>query len=467
MNKYEELQAAHQHLLEQSEEVEDPKEILEDVQAYIEQIKADAEFVPDARERNQLRANLRYWASFVYDQTGTYPNTNMRPASIPSTAPDRTQPFPQPGKRTLFTAASIIVGFLIIFMFTFGYNALIFTPQRNTEATQVAEINAQNTQVAQTAVETGLAAKFTTTPTDIETDLPLIPLTGRSQTPIPPTITASPTPKPTATQVIPLATQTITPTLDPTAIDLLKTEVAYYSATDIVLLPATGGGGPPTKTYMTASLKFTGIPAKNCGVRTLTIALDPIDLFSGSDLGALVQLSQGGKVVAAAQLPFQKGTVTFTLPNSTSNAAVLVQVDHPLFLFETVIAQFYADCSRNRLFLYYRPDLDKEYSQTDPSNLQLSWRMSTWGPSPDLKSWIATLLLVARGGDGNYIFWASGDAANAQEDGLLLDNRLLVSKEFCDPAQLRLGVTSAGLTTKRDMVLQAPVCIQISPTPTP
>jgi hypothetical protein len=171
--------------------------------------------------------------------------------------------------------------------------------------------------------------------------------------------------------------------------------------------------------------------------------------------------------VAAAQLPFQKGTVTFTLPDNTSDAAVLVQVDQPLFLFETVIAQFYADCSRNRLFLYYRPDFDQDYSQTAPSDLQLSWRMSTWGPSPDDKSWIATLLLVARGGDGNYIFWASGDTANTQENGLLLDNRLLVVKQFCDPAQLRLGVTSAGRTTQREMVLQAPDCIEILPNPTP
>ena len=460
MNKYEELQAAHQHLLEHSEEVEDPKEMLEDVQAYIEQIKADAEFVPDARERNQLRANLRYWASFVYDQTGTYPNTNMRPASVPS-------PDPKKDLRSLVTINRfifVIIIAAIVFIVTgyFFFDWSVGTPGTGEPVGIIYQT------LIPTSTSTPTPTQVISVPTNVPT--PTTPLSDRTAT-VAALLTEAAAGQFTATPTAYLPDtgggEVAPPTLDPTAIDLLNTEVAYYSATDIVLLPATGGGGPSTKTYMTASLKFTGILAKNCGVRTLAIALDPIDLFSGSDLFASVQLSQGGRVVAAAKLPFQKGTVTFTLPNSTSNAAVLVQVDHPQFLFETVIAQFYADCSRNRLFLYYRPDLDKEYFQTDPSNLQLSWRMSTWGPSPDLKSWIATLLLVARGGDGNYIFWASGDAANAQEDGLLLDNRLLVSKEFCDPAQLRLGVTSAGLTTKRDMVLQVPDCIQISPTPTP
>jgi hypothetical protein len=87
MTKYEELQSAHQQLLDRSEEVGDSSEFLEDVQAYIEQIKSDAEYVPDARDRNQLRANLRYWASFVYDHTGSYPNTTLRPATVPASVP--------------------------------------------------------------------------------------------------------------------------------------------------------------------------------------------------------------------------------------------------------------------------------------------------------------------------------------------------------------------------------------------
>jgi hypothetical protein len=129
--------------------------------------------------------------------------------------------------------------------------------------------------------------------------------------------------------------------------------------------------------------------------------------------------------------------------------------------------QFYSDCSRNQQILYYRPDLNEEYHQTVPSDLQVSWRMLTWGPSPDDENWITTLQLTARGGDGTYIFWASGDAVNIQENGLLQDDQLFVSKPFCLPAELKIGVTSAGQTITRDMVLLVSECIEINHTPTP
>ncbi len=465
MSKYGELQAVHQHLLEQSEETEDPKEMLEDVLAYIEQIKADAEFVSNPRERNQLRANLRYWASFVYDQTGNYPNTNMRPASLPPTSPERVQPFPKPGRRTFFAAVSIVSGILIIFIFTFWLNAQILLPTSGIP-------QSTSTAVMMNTLESGLGAIATQTAIAgggsqaDKTQLPSAETTA--------TTSASPFP----TIVIPQITDLIaSPTIDRTAtVSALLTEVVaatevFTPSTPPPLLPDTGGG----ELFLNANLVSSGIPAEECGLRTLTITINPIELFSDLDLVAQVELSQGGEVVAMDQLPFQSGTVTFTLPDNKTDAALMVQVDQPPFLFETVIAQFYADCSRNQLTLNYQaefveelpPDLNEELIRKPPPDLQLSWRIVTWGPAPDRMSWIANLLLDAFGGDGNYIYWASGDVANSQENGLLLDNRLMVSKEYCDPAYLSLGVTSAGRTTQRVMVLQAPDCIEVTATPTP
>jgi len=112
--------------------------------------------------------------------------------------------------RTFFIVAGVIGGVMLLALICLALYSLVYAPRRNNQqATQVAAINAQNTQVAQAAVETGLAAKFTATPTI---------------TPIPPTATTSPSP----TLVIAAPTQgPVTPTIDRTAtVSALLTEAA-------------------------------------------------------------------------------------------------------------------------------------------------------------------------------------------------------------------------------------------------
>ena len=114
------------------------------------------------------------------------------------------------GNRTFYIVAGVIGGVMLLSLICLALYALVYAPQRrNQQATQAAAINAQNTQVAQAAVETGLAAKFTATPT---------------RTPIPPTATASASP----TLVIAAPTQgQVTPTIDRTAtVSALLTEAA-------------------------------------------------------------------------------------------------------------------------------------------------------------------------------------------------------------------------------------------------
>jgi hypothetical protein len=82
MSKFDELQQIHQHLLERLDDVTDKTAFAREVQAYISQVCDEAVDVPAPRDRDQLRANLRFWASYVYDATGTYPNTTMRPARL-------------------------------------------------------------------------------------------------------------------------------------------------------------------------------------------------------------------------------------------------------------------------------------------------------------------------------------------------------------------------------------------------
>ena len=135
------------------------------------------------------------------------------------------------GNRTFYIVAAVIGGVMLLSLICLALYALVYAPQRrNDQATQVAAINAQNTQVAQAAIETGLAAQFTDTPT---------------QTSIPPTATTSPSPSPTLV-VAPATEVLVTPTIDRTAtVSALLTEAAAGRLTPTITpspsaLPDTG-----------------------------------------------------------------------------------------------------------------------------------------------------------------------------------------------------------------------------------
>ncbi len=89
MAPFDELQREHERLLEKAEAAD-----IAEVIAYIDRARALSAQVGDPRERDQLRANLRYWASYAYDRNGTYPTTTLLPAAIAkSIAPP---PIPEP-----------------------------------------------------------------------------------------------------------------------------------------------------------------------------------------------------------------------------------------------------------------------------------------------------------------------------------------------------------------------------------
>jgi hypothetical protein len=96
MTKFEELQQVHQQLLDRMDEVSDKAEFAREVQGYIARVCDEAVDVPAPRDRDQLRANLRFWASYVYDVTGTYPNTTMRPAYPSAATPVESTSFAPP-----------------------------------------------------------------------------------------------------------------------------------------------------------------------------------------------------------------------------------------------------------------------------------------------------------------------------------------------------------------------------------
>jgi len=81
MADFAELQAEHQHLLRQLDAAGspaaagEPAPLVAAVQAYVARVRAESAAIRAPRDRDQLRANLRFWGAFLFDRTGEYPDT--------------------------------------------------------------------------------------------------------------------------------------------------------------------------------------------------------------------------------------------------------------------------------------------------------------------------------------------------------------------------------------------------------
>ncbi|MCA9868094.1 MAG: hypothetical protein KC410_16530 [Anaerolineales bacterium] len=106
MTTFATLQTKHEQLLARQDNLPEgdlrrrapaAMELLEDARRYTVEAVAQSDQVADPRERDLLRAYLRYWATFIYDGTGVFPKTDLRPAALsgreaapPAPTPDTT-----------------------------------------------------------------------------------------------------------------------------------------------------------------------------------------------------------------------------------------------------------------------------------------------------------------------------------------------------------------------------------------
>jgi hypothetical protein len=120
MTTFQDLQAEHETLLNRHEAPADPAQFWADVQHYIDRVCVEAAHIPAPRERDQLRAILRFWASYVFDKTGTYPDTTLRPAMSQEASVSPLGIAQAPLRRVLIVvgalAACVIVVALLIFI---------------------------------------------------------------------------------------------------------------------------------------------------------------------------------------------------------------------------------------------------------------------------------------------------------------------------------------------------------------
>ncbi len=151
--------------------------------------------------------------------------------------------------RTFLIVAGILGGILLIALLAIAAYAVLYLPSRQTgQQTQVADINATNTAVAEEAQLTAIAKQITFTPTFTATD--------------PPTETPTVTPTSTSTPVL-----APTDTPEPTAEGTLDPATATVAA---LLTQQAGGGGDGTPFPTATALPDTGF-ADDVGVPGLLL----------------------------------------------------------------------------------------------------------------------------------------------------------------------------------------------------
>lgn len=88
------LQKVHESLLQKQQQVSESnqQDFIREVKDYIEKAKRGGANISSTRERDQLRANLRYWANYIYSVDKTFPDTELAPSGVES-RPFSTIPF--------------------------------------------------------------------------------------------------------------------------------------------------------------------------------------------------------------------------------------------------------------------------------------------------------------------------------------------------------------------------------------
>jgi len=82
------LQNLHESLLQKQQKISEKnqQEFTKEVRTFIEQAKQGGRNIASTRERDQIRANLRYWANYIYSVDKTFPDTELAPSSVTSSA---------------------------------------------------------------------------------------------------------------------------------------------------------------------------------------------------------------------------------------------------------------------------------------------------------------------------------------------------------------------------------------------
>jgi len=433
MTKFNELKAEHQHLLTKHDASGDEAALIEAVQKYIDRVRIEAEQVADPRDRDQLRSYLRFWGAYLFDQTGAYPDTSLRPSIV---VPEMVKK-PESTRKSFFSNPWIwILGtFLLI-----ALCAIIFFVFSN-----------QRSMASQTPRPT-----IPTQSANIEpTQAPATPISSPSDTPTP---SPSDTPDSTTATVSALLTQASESTLE------TPRNTSTPTATQDFYIPVTGGGGEFIRPMLVADVK--GVDAVEwCTSRNLEIGFrNPQIVFEQNTPLTLRIDPIGAQRTFSQEISMKEPVVRTDLAAfQASDTYALLHLEHPGQTSTDVIFRYSPDCPTEQLQVVYQVDEEYSYLEEEPprsANLALVWNFVTWGPAPDNIGfqngrWFALLELSAQGGDGTYLYWKLDDTGSL----VLSDtNQVLVYGYACVSASTVVATTSDGQTITREIVVKAPYC---------
>jgi hypothetical protein len=413
VTSFADLQAEHRALLDGLPKGRPTDEYVGSVLAFIARATAEAANIPASRDRDQLRANLRFWASYVFDQTGAYPDTTLRPSLLADSGPGAAPPPvpPRPWSRVLLAA---IGGSLCLATALCAGLVLSQGPAWGLFGPTATALDRPTVRPPSATPDQSL------TPGAIVPTLATTPGSTPDETPI--TVPASATPTPTRVG----GASTPGPTELPSRRTLMLADVSQ-------------GPGP------------------DCAFRTVQVSLDAAGRLSPDQVrGALAELRLPGSQEpdAIAEVGPNGASLEIFAPNQEGEP-VLLSVAHPGLTFSSVVLQFQPGCAGNLAQVRYVAAEAPSALPAQPpavAGLELGWTLITWGPAPqDDGTWIAQLELFANGGDGHYIFWDGAGLSTGQPE-------ILLSQRACAAAHRTVGVSSGGVSLLRELILQAPYC---------
>lgn len=419
--------------------------LIHEARAYVERAKAESEWVSDARDRSQLRANLRFWASFLLNCTGAYPDTTLRPArpfmsdlsGLPKTPPSGAGIGEASGKPQAITGSAL----------NHDLSDLDLEEEAESEATADTEAEASR---ARPTWFSRLSRFFGLFAILIVGVIPLAavcmalslfynldnqsPWASAGNPATQTAMAAQQLPSPTP---ISLATEGVIPTPDP---------LAPYPGVELPRLIAQ------------VSMGQSASQGPGC-VPVLVLSLNAPKTSDGVPIPAVnAAIYPAGAAQPLERVALEPGASPLSLAldgAGPANASQdwLVQAEHPWLGVEAVILSraLFENCDQNQVTIVYQAESDAEVWQraqesVSPDDLSLSWELLTWGPEAlGGQTWVAVLALQASGGNGAYVFFARGDLATQNtRNGLLSDDRAVLEQAICVPAVAQAGVTSAG-----------------------
>lgn len=410
MSKFQDFQTRHLELVVRYEQDQSSKDLLADVQNYVEQVGLAGKEISNSRERNQLQGNLRFWGAFIYDQTGTYPNMNLLPSeagtSVSATKP-KTMKFGRIIIASLFLLAIIVlIGLKILLPRTGASNPLEPFPITANSMSMVEEL------------ATGTAKALT--------------------------------------QSANSATATVTATSTATA---LSTQI---NTPEPISIPQTGGGGD----LMIFGHAYSSIEIHedvSCSNQRINIKMIHGFSTDQSVEPAILTISEEGtfRIIAERQIPLQAGElrengtveINTEINISDANGSYLIYIYHPKFTFDSVIIQHLPDCHGNLTDITYGiPSGDYDQIESRP-NLDVKFNLMAWGPDPtsDYPDYygVAKIHINRNGNATDHIFWISKGSENYEP----IQNDEFIAFNYTD---YYIGITSGGRTISIPFKLETP-----------